>query len=81
MATYAKLPLLSKGPAQPEKPSSLKVGLYMVFVLQVRCKDCLLTNDFSAWIVSSNITILFNKWLLDTAGFSTLAHPNIDLQG
>ncbi|KAJ4117500.1 hypothetical protein NW768_010863 [Fusarium equiseti] len=52
MATYAKLPLLSKGPAQPEKPSSLKVGLYMV-----------------AWIVSSNITILFNKWLLDTAGF------------
>ncbi|CAG1994263.1 unnamed protein product [Fusarium graminearum] len=22
-----------------------------------------------AWIVSSNITILFNKWLLDTAGF------------
>ncbi|KAJ4024918.1 hypothetical protein NW752_002372 [Fusarium irregulare] len=52
MAAYAKLPLLSKGPAQPDKPSSLKVGLYMV-----------------AWIVSSNITILFNKWLLDTAGF------------
>ncbi|EKJ70467.1 hypothetical protein FPSE_09328 [Fusarium pseudograminearum CS3096] len=25
-----------------------------------------------AWIVSSNITILFNKWLLDTAGFTIL---------
>ncbi|OBS22821.1 hypothetical protein FPOA_09146 [Fusarium poae] len=23
----------------------------------------------TAWIISSNITILFNKWLLDTAGF------------
>ncbi|RGP81442.1 duf250 domain membrane protein [Fusarium longipes] len=51
MAAYTQLPL-SSGLRQPEKPSSLKVGLYMV-----------------AWIVSSNITILFNKWLLDTAGF------------
>jgi len=78
MATYAKLPLLSKGPAQPEKPSSLKVGLYMVYVLYHDRKACI--NCCSAWIVSSNITILFNKWLLDTAGFSTFAHPNIDLQ-
>ncbi|KAJ2964531.1 hypothetical protein NQ176_g10786 [Zarea fungicola] len=23
------------------------------------------------WIIFSNATILFNKWLLDTAGFST----------
>ncbi|KAM0351843.1 hypothetical protein ACHAPU_002356 [Fusarium lateritium] len=42
----------SPGSRQLDRPSSLKVGLYMV-----------------AWIVSSNITILFNKWLLDTAGF------------
>ncbi|KAG8673881.1 hypothetical protein FPOAC1_007200 [Fusarium poae] len=52
MAGYTQLPLSSTGARQPDQPSSLKVGLYMV-----------------AWIVSSNITILFNKWLLDTAGF------------
>ncbi|KAI6775954.1 hypothetical protein HG530_002712 [Fusarium avenaceum] len=52
MAAYTQLPVSSTGVVQPDRPSSLKVGLYMV-----------------AWIVSSNITILFNKWLLDTAGF------------
>lgn len=26
----------------------------------------------TSWIIFSNLTILFNKWLIDTAGFRTL---------
>ena len=40
------------------------------------------TDRGSVWIISSNFTILFNKWLIDTAGFSKSLReiPNIRLQ-
>ncbi|KAF5026710.1 hypothetical protein F66182_1199 [Fusarium sp. NRRL 66182] len=62
MAAYSQLPSVESAsepepdlPPQPEPSSSLRIGLYMVLP--------------RAWIASSNLTILFNKWLIDTAGF------------
>ncbi|KAF4456641.1 hypothetical protein F53441_1299 [Fusarium austroafricanum] len=60
MGTYTQLPLTEAGgPAPPglSRAQPAQTSSLKVGVLMV------------AWIASSNITILFNKWLIDTAGF------------
>ncbi|CRK42343.1 hypothetical protein BN1723_000756 [Verticillium longisporum] len=61
---YSPLPVTEDAappPAPAPAGSTLQTAIYMVA-----------NDEDSLWIISSNFTILFNKYLIDTIGFDAL---------
>jgi hypothetical protein len=67
-------PLLPLSENQEPKKASVHSAVYVSYVYRTSLNIRELIKLFSAWIAASSGTILYNKWLLDTLGFSEFNH-------
>jgi drug/metabolite transporter (DMT)-like permease len=72
--TYSQLPTIEEGkssrPSSPTRSSSPSTSSSISETASSRSSHLQTGVYIVIWIISSNSTILFNKWLIDTAGFS-----------
>jgi hypothetical protein len=63
-------PILPISENKESKKGSVHAAVYVTYAYRMSLHIRILTKLFSAWIAASSGTILYNKWLLDTLGFS-----------